>query len=414
MKIAFFTDCYLDLTGGITTTINAQKTELENRGHTVYVFSSSYPRSAEERAELAKRNIFPAPSCKFLFRGLTPIARRPAIVEKWIYSNHPEIKDFDIFYIHYEAGCSIAGLRLAYQFNIPSVQVMHGREDMGEQNIIPWGFRSLVAVALNLFHEIYLPHRTKIHRDHYLANNIASVNMWRMMVNHANCADLVITPSAHFRQKLIHYGVKRRVEVIPNGVLDRLFVKNLKPKTFEPSREDLHIVWHSRISAEKRMMPFLRALSRIPDGYRLDIYGGGGDYYRARRYVRFHDMNVIFHGNTDFEAVYHRILDSHLDVLVSYNFDTFGSTLVEAESAGVPVMFVDPDMKEIVPHGGYILANSPSVEDMAKSIQHLIDHPDKIRKMSEVMLNHRDEVRVSRSVDRLEELFKELISKNHQ
>ena len=411
MKIAFFTDCYLDLTGGITTTINAEKAELESRGHTVYIFSSSYPRSAEARSRLAKRNIFPVPSCRFFFRGLTPVARRPGLVERWICENHPEIKDFDIFYVHYEAGCSIAGLRLAYQFNIPSVQVMHGREDMGEQKIIPFGFRSFVAVALNLFHELYLPHRTKIHRDHYLANNTAAVNMWRIMVNHANCADLVISPSEHFRQKLLHYGVKRQILVLPNGVADRLFVKNLKPKTFEPGREDLHIVWHSRISAEKRIMPFLRALNKVENGFRLDVYGGGGDYFRAKRYTRRHNLSVVFHGNTDFEAVYHRILESHLDVLVSYNFDTFGMTLVEAESAGVPVLIADPDLKEIVPSGSYILASSPSVTDMAKAIQKIIKNPDCITKMSKIMLAHRDEVRVSNRIDKLETIFRELLER---
>ena len=411
MKIAFFTDCYLDLTGGITTTINAEKAELESRGHTVYIFSSSYPRSAEARARLAEKNIFPDPSCRFLFRGLTPVSRRPAIVEKWICENHPEIKDFDVFYVHYEAGCSIAGLRLAYQFNIPSVQVMHGREDMGEQNIIPFGFRSFVAIALNLFHELYLPHRTKIHRDHYLANNIAAVNMWRLMVNHANCADLVISPSEHFRQKLLHYGVKRQIMVLPNGVADRLFVKNLKPKTYDPDREDLHIVWHSRISAEKRIMPFLKALNEVGEDYRLDIYGGGGDYFRAKRYVRRHDMNAVFHGNTNFEAVYHRILESHLDVLVSYNFDTFGTTLVEAESAGVPVLIADPDLEEIVPHDSYVLTHSPSVADMAKAIKKIIKKPSCITEMSKVMLEHRDEVRISHRIDKLETIFRELLER---
>ena len=48
MKIAFFSDCYLDLIGGIVTTINVEKAELERRGHTVYVFSSSYPHDKKE------------------------------------------------------------------------------------------------------------------------------------------------------------------------------------------------------------------------------------------------------------------------------------------------------------------------------------------------------------------------------
>ena len=109
MKIAFFSDCYLDLTGGIVSSINAQKAELEHLGHTVYVFSTGYPKSDAELKKLAKQKIFQVPSCRLCFRGATPVSRRPKIIEKWLKNSHPEIKDFDVFYVHYESGCSIAG-----------------------------------------------------------------------------------------------------------------------------------------------------------------------------------------------------------------------------------------------------------------------------------------------------------------
>ena len=128
MRIAFFTDCYLDLTGGIVSSINAQKTELENRGHTVYLFSTGFPKSEKKLKKLSEKNIFQVPSCKVFFRKIAPVSRRPKIIEKWLLKNHPEIKNFDIFYIHYESGCSIAGIRLARKLNIPVVQVMQDRK----------------------------------------------------------------------------------------------------------------------------------------------------------------------------------------------------------------------------------------------------------------------------------------------
>ena len=197
MKIAIFSDCYLDLTGGITSSINAQKAALEKAGHTVYIFSTGYPKTLEERQKLAKSSIFPVPSCRWLIRGVTPISRRPKIIEKWLLREHPEIKNFDIYYIHYESGCSIAGLILGKRLHIPTVQVMHGREDMGITNIIPFGFRTIVATLLNWFHSWYIPHPIKIHRDNYLADTIAKAKMWTLMVNHANFADHIITPSPY-------------------------------------------------------------------------------------------------------------------------------------------------------------------------------------------------------------------------
>ena len=410
MKIAFFSDCYLDLTGGIVSSINAQKTELEKLGHVVYVFSTGFPRSDEELKKLAKKNIFQVPSCKLFFRGLAPISRRPKIIEKWLLKVHPEIKDFDVFYVHYESGCSIAGLRLAKALNIPTVQVMHGREDMGETHIIPFGFRTVVAFLLNWFHSWYVPHRIIIPRDEYYADNLARAKMWTLMVNHANFADLVLAPSEHFREKLAHYGVTAPIKVLPNGFPDNYFPKNPPVKEIKPG-ETLRMVWHSRVSAEKRIIPFLRALYKVNGNYHVDVYGGGGDYFRAKRFVRRHNLNVEFHGNATFDEVYSAIRKSHLDILVSYNFDTFGMTLIEAESTGVPVFFCDPDMKEIVPEGSFVLSESESPESMSEALNDLLKHPKRIREMSEVMLKNREAILISKRIKILEKILKQVKAK---
>ncbi|MBR3252831.1 glycosyltransferase [Candidatus Saccharibacteria bacterium] len=405
MKIAIFSDCFLDLTGGIVTSISAQKEELENRGHTVYVFSSSYLKTASETAKLNKENIFPVKSCRFIGRGLSPIARRPGIVEKQIIKEHPEVKDFDCFYVHYEAGCSIAGLRLGKKLKIKTIQVMHGREDIGEQNLVPAGLKTIVAILLNWFHSWYLPHPTKVKRDNYLATTIASAKMWTIMVNHANFADLVLTPSEHFRKKLIHYGVKKPFHTLPNGILDKDFVTNLSPKTLKPG-EELRIIWHSRVSAEKRILPFLKALIKVQGKYRLDVYGDGNDLKRAKNFAKKYQLNVYFHGVKSFRDVYPKIIKSHLDVLISYNFDNYPMTLIEAESAGTPVLFVDPDMAEVAPKAGSILTKDPNSDSIAAALNDLIKHPEKIQQMSKAMLKHRDEVRVSNIINKLERYIK--------
>ncbi len=410
MRIAFFSDCYLDLTGGIVSSINAQKAALEKSGHTVYIFSSGYPRSREKLKELAKNHIYQIPSCKHFFRPLTPVSRRPKIIENWLIKNHPELKDFDVFYIHYESGCSIAGLRLGKKLKIPTVQVMHGREDMGEASLIPFGCRTLVATLLNWFHSWYLPHKTAVHRDDYYADTYAKARMWTLMVNHANFADLVLTPSEHFRKKLIHYGVTKDIKVFPNGYPDEKFPPNPSIKQLKPG-EELKMIWHSRVSAEKRIMPFLHALTGIRGKYRLDVYGGGGDLKRAKRFSNKHQLNVHFHGDTPFAEVQKAILDSHLDVLVSYNYDTFGMTLIEAEAAGVPVFFCDPDMEEIIPPDSFIISKNEYPEEMAKALNFIFKHPEKIAEMSKIMLEHRDEVLISRRIKALEKIFNGIIKK---
>lgn len=404
MKIAFFSDCYLDLTGGITSSINAQKTELERRGHTVYIFSTSYPKTPKERQNLAKENIFPVPSCHWCFHGLTPISRRPKLVEKWLLQEHPEIKDFDIYYIHYESGCSIAGLHLAKKLKIPSIQVMHGREDMGVTSIIPFGLRTIVATLLNWFHSWYIPHSTRVHKDNYLANTVAKAKMWTLMVNHANYADCVITPSHHFAKKLNHYGVKHKIKIFPNGYPDKNFPINPSVKTLK-SGQTLEIIWHSRLSSEKRILPFLRALNQVNGKYHLNVYGDGTNLNKARRYTAKHYLNVTFHGNSKFNTVQNAILKSHLDVLASYNFDNYPMTLVEAEASGVPVFICDPDMQEIIPKNSYILSSGPTPFQMAEALNDLLNHPNKIQQMSKIMSEHRQETLISQRIKTLEDIF---------
>lgn len=433
MKIAIFSDCYLDLTGGIVSSINAQKQALEAHGHTVSIFTTAYPHPPEVRQKLAKENIFIVPSCRFLLRGLTPVSRRPKIIETWLKQSHPELKTYDIFYIHYEAGCSIAGLRLAKEFNIPSAQVMHGREDMGVTTIVPKGFRTIVGKSLNWLHSRFLPHPIHIKPDSNLADTSAKAAMWTLMVNHANAADLVLTPSAHFRQKLLHYGVKKPIKVMPNGYPDDKFPAKVKTISYNPD-QPLRLIWHSRVQGEKRIMPFLAALNilqsnltrspiikssqsnhsnnssatrhNIPaPSFTMDIYGGGTELRKAKRYARHHHLPVIFHGDTPFPKVSQAISSAHLDIMASYNYDTFGMTLIEAEAHGVPVFFCDPDMKEIVPRGSFILSKSQTPEDMATALQDIFTHPDKIHQMSEIMIKHRNEVLISKRIKKLEEYF---------
>ena len=72
---------------------------------------------------------------------------------------------------------------------------------------------------------------------------------------------------------------------------------------------------------------------------------------------------------------------------------------------GLPVFFCDPDMKEIVPADGSICAKGPSAEDMAQALRALYDHPERIKKMSKVMLDHRKEVLQSTQIDKLIEVY---------
>ena len=234
--------------------------------------------------------------------------------------------------------------------------------------------------------------------------------MWTMMVNHANYADYVMTPSEHMKKKLQHYGVVRKIEVFPNGLADRSFPEKVETKNLEPGQE-LRMVWHSRVSGEKRILPFLKALKMVDGKYRLDVYGGGPDFKKAKRYVKRHKLNVKLHGPTKFKKVQEAIKNAHLDILVSYNFDNHPLTLVEAEANVIPVFICDKDMEGLVPPRSYVLSKDETPAAMAEALTELINNPEKIGKMSRAMKERREEAKVSSRIGTLVENFSNIIKK---
>jgi len=395
MKIAVFTDVFLRVPGGIPSSIKAQKKALEARGDTVVIFCPGYAKPKDIA------NVEVVPTHRILRFGGAPLSKRPGKVVRWIERNYNNSEfDFDVVHVHYEASCSIAGILLARKNNIPLVQTMHGREDMAAQVNVPHPFKFLAAAALCFLHGRYIPHEKKVRRDTYLAPTLTRAKMWEIMVAQANSADRVVTPSRHFRDKLLNYGVYRPIFPVSNGVADGLvseFDAEAKKKGVDLVRvkaDDmpLRIFWNSRLSKEKRIMPFLKVLNTIKEPYEFTACGDGNQLGRARRYIKRHHLNARILGRVPHEKMLSLMLKQHLSVTVSDGFDTQGLTLLEAEATGLPVFFCDPDMKESVPKGGYVMSRSGSVADMAKALDALCRNSEKISEMSRVMLSKRAEV----------------------
>lgn len=322
MKIAMFTDVFLEVPGGIPSSIRAQKVELEKAGHEVVVFCPGWHKTDDE-------TIIITPTCKYLKPGGAPFSRNPNVVERWIEANYPSLRDFDIIHSHYEAGCSIAGMRLAKKYHIPLVQTMHGREDMALTYNIPHPFKNLAGCLINWMHARYLPHKISVKKGLYLARNgrqiaptVGRAKMWTMMVNHANFADVVVTPSHHFADKLKRCGVEREIKIVSNGIKDEAVTEfealtggNLVRE--RKANEPLKLFWGSRVSNEKRMMPLLKAISLANEAIRMDVYGDGNALGKAKRFVKRHhlEQSVKFHGRVAHEKMLKKMAAAHISAV---------------------------------------------------------------------------------------------------
>ncbi len=402
MKIAIFTDLYAPWAdGGVVASIRAQKDELERLGHDVTVFCPGF--------DAREKNVVTVPTCKVWRVNGARLGKRPEKIEAFVLEKFPNFAEFDLVHVNYEAECSIAGVCLARKFGIPLVQTMHGREDMAIAVNVPHPWKHFVANWLKKHHAKYIPYSIEVKRDKFQAPTRTRALMWEIMVNQAEQADMVIAPTDHFARKLMHYGVTKPLVAVSNGVAPEL-VKTKFPVRKMADGDVLKMVWSSRLSREKRIIPFLEALTLLERPYLVCIYGDGNQFRKAQRYAKKHDLKVKFYGRRKPAKIVERMRESHIGVMASYNFDTQGMTLLEAEATGLPVFFCDPTMTEVAPNGGFVLASGPEPEAMAITLNHLA--PEEIAPMSKVMLDVRKEVSQTVQIKKLLKVYEQAI--NHR
>ena len=409
MRIALFTDIYLDIPGGIPSSIKAQKSALQKLGHQVTIFCPG------DQTNNTEKDLYIVPTHRLLRPNQAPLAKRPKKILHSIKKEYPVFSDyFDLVHVHYEASCSIAGVKLAKEYKLKLIQTMHGREDIAVNTNLPAPTKYLVAKLLNTMHSISLGRlSSKTERlpkkDSFLIKNSVCQNMWQLMVRQANLADAVISPSAHFAKNLKHYGVKKPIHVISNGI-DDSYLQNLSfsVRSFRPN-EPLRIIWNSRLSKEKRILPFLQSVanSKHKDRIDLTIIGDGNQMQEAKNFAKSHlqSSQIKFLGIVPHEQIFNFMQNQHISVINSYGFDTQGMTILEAVACGLPILYADPAMDEVVPEYGGLRSPNDSVAAMTDTIDQLFAHPTLIEEMSKNVIKAKDSVFQSTQINKLLELY---------
>ena len=440
-RIAIFTDVFLGIPGGIPSSIRAQKTALESLGHQVTIFcpgtQQDFKNPLSKFGANCDPNIILVPTAKFLVNG-APFSKWTKEVVRFIEGKYPNLTEsFDLFHIHYEATTSMAGLILAKKYHIKTVQTMHGREDMAIAINVPHPFKTLAATGINLIHRTTLksilkkssrsdyrnPEPKKSPGPNYqnaeiknLAPTIARRQMWQMMVRQANLADQVITPSAHFAKKLQLFGVTRPISVISNGIADQEMT-NFTPQVRSYQRsEPLRILWFSRLSKEKRILPFLESLKlaqELEPNFRFifTIIGDGNQMSKVQKFCKKHfdEASIKIFGTIPHQEILQKYTkDQHLSIINSYQFDTQGLTILEAAACNLPVIYADPDMSEIVPNHGGLCAKSPNPCAMTELLLKIYHQPELIQKLSQNLAASEKTYLQSHQIEKLLKLYRQL------
>lgn len=378
MRIALVTDYYLPTLGGVQTVVKAHREALTAAGHEVTVFCPlAEPSTDPGVVGLPISGVFKPDGYPFTW---PPQAAQDALRAAFL------ARGIELVHVHSEMFAALGGFNAARELGLPVVQTMHGRIDVYTRHVLP--VPALTTILLAGLHRRWLPHQaTAGPRAAYTGTRLAR-RMWRLMVSQANHADHVIVPSQHFAAKLLDQGVTTPLTVLSNGLEDSVLAAVGTPALRRPTGE-LRVMWCGRVSPEKRPQVFVAAIAGTP-GVRADLYGEGLALARTRRLAVPLAGRLTLHGAVPQAEVLAAMRDADVFVSSSFDFDNQPMVMLEAVASGLPVVFCDPDLAEVVPAGGGVCTTTPDAAGLAATLASLRDDPARVTAMSAALLAARD------------------------
>ena len=374
MRIALVTDYYLPTLGGVQTVVKAHREALAAAGHEVTVFCPlAGPSTDPGVVGLPISGVFKPDGYPFTW---PPQAAQDALRAAFV------ARGIELVHVHSEMFAALGGFNAARELGLPVVQTMHGRIDVYTRHVLP--VPALTTILLAGLHRRRLPHQaTAVPRAAYTGTRLAR-RMWRLMVSQANHADHVIVPSQHFAAKLLDQGVTTPLTVLSNGLEDSVLAAVGTPALRRPAGE-LRVMWCGRVSPEKRPQVFVAAIAATP-GVRADVYGEGLALARTRRLAVPLAGRLTLHGAVPQAEVLAAMRDADVFVSSSFDFDNQPMVMLEAVASGLPVVFCDPDLAEVVPAGGGVCTPTPDAAGLAATLASLRDDPARVTAMSAALL----------------------------
>lgn len=313
MNIGLFTDTYYPEINGVANSVYLLKQELEAKGHTVYVITTTTPNAPQNEV-----NVFRVPSisCSFVPERRIGLFYQPLLARR---IRHMKL---DLIHTHTEFSLGIFGRIMAKELFLPVVHT---------------------------YHTIYEDY------THYIRNYISSEERARKLARSfsrvsVRGAEEIIVPTNKVKELLLSYGVHGDVTVIPTGIDlsrfetgDSVEERKKYRQEFSLSAENKVILYLGRISREKNIKELIQYLDLYfedhPDARFLVI--GDGEYRKTvlEPFVKQcrHKDQIIFAGERPWSEISHYYQTADVFVSASTS-ETQGLTYIEALASGIPVV----------------------------------------------------------------------------
>lgn len=382
MRIAFFTNCYKPLVNGVVTSISSLKEAYERKGHEAYIFA---PR-VEDYVDQEK-NVFRYRSVNLTSKVKYPLPIPLSFrVKKVITEFNP-----DIVHTHHPFLLSSVAIMYGRKLGIPKILTLHTQYEQYAHYVSP------------------IPQRV----THEAIKMIISNLSYKI--------DCITTPSISMKKIIENYGIKNRIEVIPNAIHLTSFKEDDEVKRTEIKKkynlkeDDKIILFVGRVASEKSIDKIVKALAIIKKSSiskeKLLIVGNGPAMDELKQLARTLkiEKDVIFAGTVSYEEIRHYYKMAYVFTIASTT-ETFGIVTIEALASGVPVLAVKaPGAVDILTDGvdGLLVGND--VEKFANALEKIIREPELREKLSRGALKTSEKYGIDTISERMLNLYREVI-----
>lgn len=377
MKIGFFTDSYLPMLDGVSTSVESCARALEEKGHEVYIIAPRYPRYKDK-----KRNVYRLISIKVV---RTPEIRFALQLPEKSLLQILQI-DFDIIHGHSGGGVTFLGLQIARAKNIPYIATYH--------------------TLWNRY-------------AHYMFRGVVIRPRMLEMTSRffGNLCDALIAPTKRVKKELVSYNITKPIFVLPNGIRTQDY-KNIKPgflrKKARISKNTKILLYVGRLGEEKSVDFLIRSFQLIhakDKNTALVLLGSGPDKDKLKDIAKRLDISqaVYFIGTVRHTSMPKVYADADLFVFASQT-ETQGMVILESFASGVPVVAVKDDAFVGVIEddiNGYLVEKDRKV--FAKKALAVLTNNELHDKLSEGAKISVERFSIEKTVSYLEEQYKKLI-----
>ncbi|MDF2944604.1 MAG: 1,2-diacylglycerol 3-glucosyltransferase [Herbinix sp.] len=327
MNIGLFSETYYPEINGVATSVYMLKAELENRGHNVYVFTTTTPGAPEY-----EHNVFRVPSMPFIFIS----ERRVGLFYQPKLAHIIKKLGLDIIHTHTEFSLGIFGRIMARELRLPIVHTYH-------------------TIYEDYTH--YLTHFKALdRRAKAFARTYSKVC--------CNTVEQVIVPTEKTKELLMTYSVHKDISVVPTGIDLSKFARNhysvedvkaLKMK-YDINPQDKVLLYIGRVSQEKNIEEIINAMPEYMknrESVKFVIVGSGPALEKLENLVQVMGLveRFVFTGSQPWDTIglFYQLGDVFISASRS---ETQGLTYIEAMASGLPIVArADKCLEDILEEG---------------------------------------------------------------